>query len=345
MNISDMPRLRFAQLPTPLEEAANLSKFLGGPRILFKRDDLTASALGGNKVRKLEFILGRAVAEGYDTLIVPGGYQSNMARITASLANKLGLNIELVLGGAPEEVINHNGNLLLEHLLGANITYVNTVPRWDFGTTLEDLKKKLQAKGLKPYLLPLGGSSPEGMAGYVEATLELKEQCLLQSIKPDRLFVAIGSGGTYSGLLLGALNIDVGYQITGVSVSRTREYLLEKVPENVEHGASLLGMKSFNADHTLSIYDDYVGDSYGAITDDCRKAIQLVARTEGVFLDPVYSGKCMAGMIDLIRKGAISSKETVIFLHTGGWPALFAYEDELFQSSETKQYLRKSTGS
>lgn len=339
-----MPRLRFAQLPTPLEEAPNLSKALGGPKILFKRDDLTASALGGNKVRKLEFILGRAVAEGCDTLIVPGGYQSNMARITAALANKIGLDVELVLGGAPEEVINHNGNLLLEHLLGANITFINTVPRWDFGTTLEDIKKKLEANGRKPYLLPLGGSSPEGMAGYVEATLELEMQCREKSIKPDRLFVAIGSGGTYSGLLLGALNTDVGYEITGVSVSRTREYLLEKVPENVENGTALLGMKSFNGEHSLSIYDDYVGDSYGAITDECKNAIQLVARTEGVFLDPVYSGKCMAGLIDLIQKGAIGSDETIIFLHTGGWPALFAYENELIHLSETEPYLRKSSG-
>ncbi|WP_425409796.1 D-cysteine desulfhydrase family protein [Hyphococcus sp.] len=328
-----MPRLRFAQLPTPLEEAANLSKYLGGPRILFKRDDLTASALGGNKVRKLEFILGRIVSEGYDTLIVPGGYQSNMARISAALANKLGLNVELVLGGAPEEAINNNGNLLLEHLLGANITYVNTVPRWDFGSALDDLKEKLQADGLKPYLLPLGGSSPEGMAGYVEATLELKEQCRLQSVKPDRLFVAIGSGGTYSGLLLGALNNDVGYEVTGISVSRTRDYLLEKVPENVDHGASLLDMKSFSASSRLSIYDEYIGDSYGAMTDECKEAIQLVAKTEGVFLDPVYSGKCMAGMIDLIQKGEVGRKETVIFLHTGGWPALFAYESDLIKTS------------
>lgn len=329
MKISEMPRLRFATLPTPLEEAPNLSRALGGPRIFFKRDDLTAAALGGNKVRKLEFIIGRVLAEGYDTLIVPGGYQSNMARISAALANKVGLGVELVLGGMPGEAINKNGNLLLEHVLGAHITFVETEARWDFGDSLENLRDTLLARGRKPYLVPLGGSSPDGMASYIEAMHELNQQCHDRAIKPDRVFIAIGSGGTYSGLLLGAADIAAGFDIVGISVSRSRSYLLDKIPENLETGGCLLGAAQTHSKPRLSIHDDYIGPGYGVITDQCKEAIQLVAKTEGIFLDPVYSGKCMAGLIDLIRQGVVGKNETVVFWHTGGWPALFAYKQEL----------------
>lgn len=329
MNIRDMPRIRFANLPTPLEEAQNLSRALNGPRIFFKRDDLTGSGLGGNKVRKLEFIIGRAVEEGHDTLIVCGGYQSNMARIASALGNKVGLNVELVLGGPPEDSKVRNGNLLLDYLLGANITYVDTVPRWEFGTALEDVSEALRRRGRKPFIVPLGGSSPEGMAGYVAATAELVEQLTAMSISPDRLFVAVGSGGTYSGLILGAANSSAGYEVVGISVSRDKRYLIDKIPDNINRGADLLGLKSMPGCESSSIYDDYIGDGYGALTDACKEAIGLVARTEGIFLDPVYSGKCMAGLIDLIRTGAIAKSETIVFLHTGGWPALFAYDTDV----------------
>ena len=335
MKVADMPRIRLANLPTPLEEAANLSKALDGPRILFKRDDLTGGGLGGNKVRKLEFIIGSAVAQGYDTLIVCGGYQSNMARIASALGNKVGLDVELVLGGLPEDSRACNGNLLLNSLLGANITCVDTVPRWEFGTALEDIEAELRDRGRKPYIVPLGGSSPEGMAGYVAATDELKRQLAARGIEPDRLFVAIGSGGTYSGLVLGAIDSAVGYEVAGISVSRNREYLMDKIPENIRHGAELLDLKPVSGDISLSLYDDYIGEGYGALTDACKEAIELVARTEGVFLDPVYSGKCMAGMIDLIRSGEIARSETVVFLHTGGWPALFAYDADALCRSAT----------
>ena len=324
--VADMPRIRLANLPTPLEEAANLSEALDGPRIFFKRDDLTGGGLGGNKVRKLEFIIGSAVAQGFDTLIVCGGYQSNMARIASALANKVGLDVELVLGGLPEDSRSCNGNLLLNRLLGANITCVDTVPRWEFGTALEDIAAELRNRGRKPYVVPLGGSSPEGMAGYVAATAELKEQLAAGEVNPDRLFVAIGSGGTYCGLVLGAIESAATYEVAGISVSRKRDYLKDKIPENIRHGAQLLAVNGDSGDIPLSLYDEYIGEGYGALTDACREAIELVARTEGVFLDPVYSGKCMAGLIDLIRSGHIVRSETVVFLHTGGWPALFAYD-------------------
>jgi D-cysteine desulfhydrase family pyridoxal phosphate-dependent enzyme len=322
--IAHMPRLRLANLPTPLEEAERLSEALKGPRILFKRDDLTGIGLGGNKVRKLEFIIARALAEGADTLVVCGGYQSNLARISAAMANRAGLKVELVLGGLPDEPRPLVGNLLLGGLLGANVTYVETVPRWEFGDSIENVAETVRRRGGRPFIMPLGGSGPEGMAGYVCATSELAAQLQNADIRADRLVVGIGSGGTFSGLLLGAANIAVDYSVTGISVSRTVEYLQEAVPEIVGKGASALDLR-IPSTADLDIHDAYIGDGYGALTPSCTQAIRLTARTEGVLLDPVYSGKAMAGLIDLIREGRIGSNETVIFLHTGGQPALFAY--------------------
>lgn len=323
--IAHMPRLRLAHLPTPLEEAVHLSAALAGPRILFKRDDLTGVGLGGNKVRKLEFIMARALAEGADTLIVCGGYQSNLARITAAMAKRAGLRVELVLGGVPGEVREVKGNLLLDELLGANVTFIETLPRWDFGDSLDRVAERVRAQGHTPFIMPLGGSGPEGMAGYIYATVEMREQFQAQGLKPNRLVVGIGSGGTYSGLLLGQLNTDIGYSVTGISVSRTRDYLIESIPEGARVAADKLALDHVPSLAHLDIHDAYVGESYGALTPECAEAIALVARTEGVFLDPVYSGKAMAGLIDLIRRGVIARDETVVFLHTGGHPALFAY--------------------
>src|SRR5450755_610207 len=188
---AELPRLKLAQLPTPLEEARRLSEALGGPRILFKRDDLTGVALGGNKVRKLEFVIGRAVAEGADSLVVCGGFQSNLARIAAAIGNRLGLRVVLVLGGEPGEPRELNGNLLLDHLYGVTVHTVDTIPRWDFGTAVQDVADDLRRHGARPFVIPLGGSGPEGMAGYVNATEELMLQLAEMNVRPSRLYVAV----------------------------------------------------------------------------------------------------------------------------------------------------------
>jgi D-cysteine desulfhydrase/L-cysteate sulfo-lyase len=308
-----------------LEEAKRLSAALGGPRIFLKRDDLTAAGLGGNKVRKLEFVIGRALADGADSLVVCGGYQSNLARVAAALGSRLGLQVELVLGGIAGEARALNGNLLLDHIYGAGIRYVETTPRWDFGSALDEVVADLQAQGRRPFLMPLGGSTPEGMAGYVLATAEIMEQCGEAGIVPRRLYVAVGSGGTYCGLLLGALNASTSYDVVGVSVSRSAEYLREKIPLETSTASAVLGLQRAPVARDLHIEDRYVGAEYGALTQGCLEAIALVARTEGVLLDPVYSGKAMAALIDHIRRGVVGPKDTVVFLHTGGGPAIFAY--------------------
>ena len=324
--VDTLPRLRLAQLPTPLEEARRLSESLGGPRIFLKRDDLTGVALGGNKVRKLEFVIGRAVAEGRDSLVVCGGFQSNLARIAAAIGNRLGLHVVLVLGGEPGEPRLPTGNLLLDHLYGATVHTVDTSPRWEFGTAVEDVAEDLRKQGRRPFVVPLGGSGPEGMAGYVSATEELLAQLADLAVQPSRLYVAVGSGGTFSGLVLGALNQRASYQVVGISVSRNRDYLLEQIPVATQAAAAALGLARRPVVSDLCVDDGYIGAGYGAMTEGCRDAISLVARTEGVLLDPVYCGKAMHGLIDHIRTGQIASRETVVFLHTGGWPALFAYD-------------------
>jgi D-cysteine desulfhydrase family pyridoxal phosphate-dependent enzyme len=324
--IAEMPRLNLAKLPTPLEEAPQLTAVLGGPRILFKRDDLTGAGLGGNKVRKLEFLIARALREGADTLVVSGGFQSNLARIAVAMANSMGMTTELVLGGVPGEPRPIVGNLLLNSLLGASVTYVDTEPRWDFGDSVERVADAVRGRGGRPYVVPLGGSSAEGIAGYVCATLEIKQQLAEFGIEPQHLIVGIGSGGTYTGLLLGQMNIETSYRVTGISVSRTRDYLLEKIPEFARDAAAELQLRHSPKVEDVLVHDGYIGESYGALTASCSEAIRLVARTEGVILDPVYSGKAMAGLIGLIREGQISRGETVVFVHTGGQPALFAYE-------------------
>jgi D-cysteine desulfhydrase family pyridoxal phosphate-dependent enzyme len=326
---ADLPRVRLAPLPTPLEEAERLSEALGGPRIFFKRDDLTGAGLGGNKVRKLEFVIGRALVEGADTLVVCGGFQSNLARIAAAMGNRLGMHVELVLGGTADEKRDLTGNLLLDHLYGATVHLVDTEPRWEFGTAVEDVARALRERGRRPYVVPLGGSSPAGMAGYINATHEMLAQFYDLKISPDYLFVAIGSGGTYSGLTLGAANLPVPYRVVGISVSRTREFLLGKLPEDARVASEQLGLERTPVAADMIIHDQYLGAGYGAVTDGCAEAIRLTAATEGVMLDPVYSGKCMHGLIDQIRCGAIERDATVVFLHTGGWPALFAYDPRL----------------
>jgi D-cysteine desulfhydrase family pyridoxal phosphate-dependent enzyme len=324
--IAGLPRLRLAQLPTPLEDAKRLTKALRGPRILLKRDDLTGVGLGGNKVRKLEFVIGRAVAEGVDSLVVCGGFQSNLARIAAAIGNRLGLEVVLVLGGEPGEPRLPVGNLLLNRLYGVTVHTIDTTPRWEFGTAVDDVAEDLRRRGRRPFVVPLGGSGPEGMAAYVNATEELLGQLAELELRPSLLYVALGSGGTFSGLLLGALNQRAPYQVVGISVSRTREYLLEHIPPSAAAAAEVLGLKRRPCTSDLCLDDGYIGAGYGVVTEGCRNAISLVARTEGVLLDPVYSGKAMHGLIDHIQSGRIGAHETVIFLHTGGWPALFAYD-------------------
>lgn len=322
----DLPRLRLAHLPTPLEEMPNLRQRLKGPRLLIKRDDQTGLATGGNKTRKLEYLMADALAQGADTIVTLGAAQSNHARQTAAAAAKLGLKALLLLRG--EEPRLRNGNLLLDDLLGAEVRWMGPqrrLPPEGIAGVLEELKQA----GQKPYLVPYGGSNEVGVLGYVQAMRELLDQLEESGLEADHLVVATSSGGTQVGLTLGAKIYGYAGEIIGISVDLPREELLSDLVSLAQATAARWGFDlSLDRDDFI-VYDDYLGGGYGLLGPPEVEAIKLLARAEGILLDPVYTGRAMAGLIDLIRRGTFRPNEVVIFWHTGGTPALFAYAQEL----------------
>ncbi|MFQ6000172.1 MAG: D-cysteine desulfhydrase family protein [Anaerolineae bacterium] len=328
----DLPRLRLAHLPTPLEEMPNLRQRLKGPRLLIKRDDQTGLATGGNKTRKLEYLMADALAQGADTIVTLGAAQSNHARQTAAAAAKLGLKALLLLRG--EEPRLRNGNLLLDDLLGAEVRWMgpqrHLAPERIAGV-LEELKQA----GQRPYLIPYGGSNEVGVLGYIQAMRELLDQLKESGLEADHLVVATSSGGTQVGLTLGAKIYGYGGEIIGISVDLPREELLSDLVSLAQVTAARWGFNLSLDRDDFRVYDDYLGEGYGVLGPPEVEAIKLLARTEGLLLDPVYTGRAMAGLIDLIRRGTFRPNEAVIFWHTGGIPALFAYAQELFRAPRT----------
>jgi D-cysteine desulfhydrase family pyridoxal phosphate-dependent enzyme len=313
MNIS---RLNFAHLPTPVEALPRLSQALGGPRLLIKRDDLTGLAFGGNKTRKLEFLVAEARDQGAQTLISGGALQSNHCRQTAAAAARFGFNCILVLTG--EEPKQPSANLLLDSLFGAEI--VNVANRKHRDRILQETFDRAAREGMKPYLVPYGGSSATGALGYAFAMKELGEQ----KVNPDWIVFATSSGGTHAGLLLGQRAFGYEGQVLGISVDESEDWLKQHVSELASLASEKLGKRiEFTAGEVLA-NANYCSAGYGVLTDRDREAIHLFATYEGLLLDPVYTGRAAAGMIDLIRKGFFTRDETLLFLHTGGQLALFA---------------------
>ncbi len=319
-----LPRVSVAHLPTPLEEMPRLSEALGGPRLLVKRDDQTGLATGGNKVRKLEFLVADALEKGADTIITAGAAQSNHARQTAAAAARSGLGCCLVLTG--QSPSRWNGNLLLDDLLGAEIRWAGERDR---SQVMEEVAQEMTRLGRRPYIIPIGGSNPVGAAGYVAAMLELMEQLAERDLRVDRLVFPTGSGGTHAGMMVGGKALGFAGQIEGISVGSTKEALKATLGELVADTAASLGLDLSFASEDFIVHDDYLGEGYARIGPPEREAIRLAARTEGLLVDPVYTGRALAGLIDLIRRDVFGPDETVLFWHTGGIPALFAYADEL----------------
>ena len=324
MLTENLPRVSIAHLPTPVEEMPRLSEALGGPRLFVKRDDQTGLATGGNKTRKLEFLMADALEKGADSIITAGAAQSNHARQTAAAAAKLGLRCCLVLSG--ESPDHWNGNLLLDELLGAEIRWAG---ERDHAQVMEEVAEEMTRQGRRPYIVPIGGSNPVGAAGYVAALEELMAQLAERDLRVDRVVFPSSSGGTHAGMLVGAKALGFAGQIEGVSVSRTKEALKPRLEELVAETTAFLGLDLSFASQDFIVHDDYLGEGYARIGPPEREAIRLSARTEGLLVDPVYTGRAMAGLIDLIRRGVFGPDETVLFWHTGGASALFAYADEL----------------
>jgi len=323
-----IPRLTLSHLPTPLEYASRLTQTLGGPQIWIKRDDLTGLALGGNKTRKLDFFMADALRHDADCIVTMGPLQSNHVRLTAAASRACGLDCYAVLLGDPPR--SAKGNFLLDQMLGLNCLHVsgsmNQVP-FDFvNRKIQETITQLEKEGRRPYLVPTGGIGPLGELGYCLAVEEMVEQTQRLGIPFEHVIVTVGSRGTIAGLLLGIARLDLRAKVTGISanIEGTCESFGIPLPDvmAVEAG-KLIGLDLKEPMKNYGIFYDYVGEGYGVPTKSGIEAIKLAARTEALLLDPVYTGKAMAGLIDLIRKGHFTQKDTVIFIHTGGTPGLF----------------------
>ena len=330
IHLDRLPRVPLARVPTPLEEAPRLAAALGVARLLIKRDDLTDLALGGNKVRKLEFLLGEALARGADTFITTASDQSNFLRLSAAASARLGLRSILVVRGRPEAP--SRGNLLLMRLFGAEIRYVSTHDPYAESTIqlMQSIADEVRARGGRPYVVHLATfSSALATVGYLPAAFELADQLRALGARADHVAVAVGSGTTYAGLLLGLRQAGVAAHLLGASVNIAAAVLREHVRTQMQDAAKMLGISAAAHDAEIDITDAHVGPGYGIPTADSVDAVRLAARCEGLVFDPIYTGKAWAGLRHAVRSGAIARESTVVFMHTGGAPNLFMHADSL----------------
>jgi len=327
--VAALPRLPLAHLPTPLDFCPRLTKALGGPRIYIKRDDLTGLAFGGNKTRQLEFLFPHILKQEPDTIVVGAYTQSNWCRQITAAAAKCGLRTKLVLvHGVKGGVVQ--GNLLLDRLMGADVDIVQLDDMHDLEPLLEEAAVKLRRAGRRPYVIqPFAMQTAASSAiGYVNAAVELDEQLERADVQADRVFVA-AANFTPAGLVLGLKALGRTTQVVGICPIRWAGNRAAEVAGIANGAAELLSIPTRVEASDVEIDEHYIGERYGLVTAEGRQALRLVAETEGVFLDPVYSSKAMAGLIDQIRSGRIGAGGTVVFVHTGGTPALFAYAEEV----------------
>jgi len=334
MSIVTLPRVALGHWPTPLHELPSLSAALGGPRIFVKRDDLTGLALGGNKCRKLEYVLADAQQRGADTLITSGSSQSNFALQMAAAARKLGMEPYLVLVKGVH--VETQGNLLLHNILNSTVNILEVDDPSDMFTAMpkkmNELAEEMRSKGRNPLVITAGAEIPLGTAGWVNAAEEISQQLEDQKIDVQYVVLANGGGGTQAGLILGFKQLKLPLDVIGISVLREKTEAINVVVGHANETATLLGLDVAITPDEVTLYDDYVGQGYGIPTKECIEAIRVVAQTEAIYLDPVYTGKVMAGLIDLINKGHFTKDDTVLFIHTGGVAADFAYSEELSSS-------------
>ncbi len=312
----NIPRVHFAHLPTRIEELPRLTEYLKGPKILVKRDDQTGLAFGGNKTRKLEFLIAEALEQGAKTLITGGALQSNHCRQTAAAATRFGLDCILVLNGEMPD--QPSANLLLDQMFGAELVTIKDRALRD--QTLHETYDRAVAEGRKPYLVTYGGSSPTGALGYAFAMKEFMEQ----NVTADWIVFGTSSGGTHAGLVLGQRLFGYAGKVLGISIDEPEDWLKNRVSGLASEASEKMGERiEFRLEDILA-NEEYCRAGYGVLTDAEREALKLFAKYEGLLLDPVYTGRAAAGMIDLIRQGFFKQDETVLFWHTGGQPALFA---------------------
>jgi len=333
MNLAKYPRRRYTEGRTPIEALTRFSKCLGGPSILMKRDDLLGLAAGGNKTRKLEFVVADALAQGADTLITCGAVQSNHCRLTLAAAVKEGLKCRLVLEERVADSYDPraSGNNLLYHLMG--VEAIKVVPGGsDMMAAMQAVAEELAAQGRKAYVIPGGASNEIGALGYVACAEEILAQTFDQGLCVDRVVCPSGSAGTHAGLVAGFYGNNSQIPVVGINVSRSKQEQEELVHALLQKTAAKLGIEGSVPRETVLCFGDYVGPGYSVPTESMVAAVKMMAETEAILMDPVYTGKALAGLIDLVRKGYFEKDETVLFVHTGGSPALYAYLDQFLNS-------------
>ncbi len=334
MSLSAFPRVALAHTPTPFEPLPNLTQRLNGPRLFIKRDDCTGLAMGGNKARQLEFYFGEALAQGADTVLITGAVQSNFLRMTAAAAAKLGLACEIQLEDRVRGMgaaYHGSGNVLLDGLLGPRIhTYPEGDDEYGADAALESIADRIRGEGGKPYVIRLGPDHPPiGALGYLDAAREIVEQAKQAEVRIDVVVLPSGSALTHAGVLVGLRLLGSEIPVLGICVRRERGRQAERVLKRATQTAELIGNAGLISPGDVWVDDQALAPGYGLTNEATNEAILLAARTEGLLVDPVYSGKTLAGLIALIRAGAIPGDWNVVFLHTGGTPALFGYQHEL----------------
>ncbi|MCF1437853.1 MAG: D-cysteine desulfhydrase family protein [Candidatus Thiodiazotropha taylori] len=325
MSITSPSKVNLGLFPTPITKLSRLSALLDGPQIFMKRDDLSGLALGGNKTRKLEYLFHDAITKGCDTVVTAGAAQSNHCRQTAAAAALLHKGCHLVLGGEPHDRVN--GNLLLDKLFGSRLHWCGAHRK---GENIPEIVENLKREGSQPYVIPYGGSNEIGAYGFVHAMAELEMQLDTSAI--THIVFASSSGGTHAGMMLGRVLLHKAYRLIGINIDKGEN---DAIPfDDFIIDLANRTSRSINSDHRFTTQDlilngDYVGEGYGVIGELEREAITLTAENEAILLDPVYTGRAMGGLIDMIRGGEFSKADRVLFWHTGGTPALFAYADAL----------------
>ena len=324
MKLMSVPRRLYTNGNTPIQRLDRLSSYLGGPQIYMKRDDLTGLAAGGNKTRKLEFLVADALAKGCDTLVTTGAVQSNHCRLTLAAAAHEGMKCRLVLREVAPKAFSSNGNMLLFDLLGVE-SVTRAAGEEDADRAMVDIEAALRAEGRRGYVIPVGGSNPLGALGYAICALEILSQSLDAGIRFDGLVCANGSGGTLAGLLAGLWAVGANVPVTGINISRPAADRDPIVHAIASQALKMMGVPAPLPNGLVRTFDEWIVPGYALPSDAMIEAVRLVGGLEGILLDPVYSGKAMAGLIGLIRRGELGRGQNVLFIHTGGIPAIYAY--------------------
>lgn len=332
MNLTKFPRNRYTQFPTPIEKASRFSASLKGPTVFIKRDDLLGLTEGGNKTRKLEFLIADAQASGADTIITAGGIQSNHCRLTLAACVKENLKCILILEENIEAQYDTqtNGNFLLFQLLGTES--IKIVPNGtDVYEEMEKTASEMKKDGRKPYVIPVGGSNVTGILGYASCAEEISEQSTELGVQFDYVICTSGSGGMHAGLITGFQGMNDNTKVIGINISRGKELQEELVYQLTRDTAAHIGIDKMISREAVTCFDEYVGPGYALPTREMVQAVKRLARTEAILLDPVYTGKTMAGLIDLIQKDFFKASDNILFIHSGGTPAIYAYSPIFYE--------------